>query len=186
MLRRNQGFLCADCPKLFPLPQPPAPAPSPAPGDRKRAMRRLMNPATLFQMITKERHSEHRASTPRDGVKIRGRWSAPCTYSIFHTLSSLLKCNQPRPREEVVVLVLRSMGPVASTVKIFSTSHRLVSGHSSCSLTRIPIAQLTLRSHLRASTSTELWNKVSRGSRRKHNPPRRECILYFMYRFAQH
>ena len=97
MLRRNQGFLCADCPKLFPLPQPPAPAPSPAPGDRKRAMRRLMNPATLFQMITKERHSEHRASTPRDGVKIRGRWSAPCTYSIFHTLSSLLKCNQPRP-----------------------------------------------------------------------------------------
>lgn len=78
-LRRNQGFQCPSCPKLFPLAPPPAPAPSPAPGGRKRSIRRLMNPTTLFELITRERRSERRASTPRDGVKIRGRWSASCT-----------------------------------------------------------------------------------------------------------
>jgi mannan endo-1,4-beta-mannosidase len=35
-----------------------------------------MNPSDMFQMITRERHAEPRASTPRDGIKIRGRWTA--------------------------------------------------------------------------------------------------------------
>jgi len=76
----TQGFTCDSCAKLFfnqSPPSPPPPAPSPAPkGDRKRSIRGIMNPNSLFQMITKERRSERRASTPRDGIKIRGRWSA--------------------------------------------------------------------------------------------------------------
>lgn len=81
LLLRNQGFFCADCPKLFFGKTPAPPAPSPAPGGgRKRAARGLMSPSTLFQMITKERRSRRRASTPADGIKIRGRWSASCMY----------------------------------------------------------------------------------------------------------
>jgi len=76
----SQGFICDACPKLFfnqSSPSPPPPAASPAPGaDRKRSIRGIMNPTSLFQMITKERRSQRRASTPRDGIKIRGRWSA--------------------------------------------------------------------------------------------------------------
>ncbi|KAH9048105.1 glycoside hydrolase [Lactarius hengduanensis] len=74
----NQGFFCPDCPKLFfnPAP-PPKPAPSPAPGGtRKRSTRGLMGPSKLFQMITKERRAVPRASAPRNGIKIRGRWTA--------------------------------------------------------------------------------------------------------------
>jgi mannan endo-1,4-beta-mannosidase len=81
LLLRNQGFFCADCPKLFFGKTPAPPAPSPAPGGgRKRAARGLMSPSSLFQMITKERRLRRRASTPADGIKIRGRWSASCTY----------------------------------------------------------------------------------------------------------
>jgi mannan endo-1,4-beta-mannosidase len=72
----TQGFFCPDCPKLFPITPPPAPSPAPG-GDHKHSkysVRSIMNPTSLFQMITKERRS--RASTPRDGVKIRGRWTA--------------------------------------------------------------------------------------------------------------
>ncbi|KAI9466203.1 glycoside hydrolase [Lactarius psammicola] len=74
----NQGFFCPDCPKLFFNPSPPPkPAPSPVPGGaRKRSARGLMTPSKLFQMITKERRAAPRASVPRDGIKIRGRWTA--------------------------------------------------------------------------------------------------------------
>jgi mannan endo-1,4-beta-mannosidase len=74
----NQGFFCPDCPKLFfNKSPPPHPVPSPAPGGgRKRTIRGLMNPSNMFQMITRERHAEPRAATPRDGLKIRGRWTA--------------------------------------------------------------------------------------------------------------
>jgi hypothetical protein len=105
-----------------------------------------------------------------------------------HALPGLLKChlpNQPRSREGTGMLVLRSMDPRASTAKIFSTFQKSVSLHSSCSLTRTPIAQLRLRSPPPAPTSMELWNKVSRGSRRKQLPPKCEFISYFMYLFAQ-
>ncbi|KAH9001278.1 glycoside hydrolase [Lactarius akahatsu] len=74
----NQGFFCPDCPKLFFNPSPPPnPVASPVPGGtRKRSTRGLMGPSKLFQMITKERRAASRASAPRNGIKIRGRWTA--------------------------------------------------------------------------------------------------------------
>ena len=93
MLHRNQGFLCADCPKLFFNKTPaPRPVPSPAPGGgRKRSTRGPLT-SNLFEMITRERHIEPRRSTPRDGVKIRGRWTASCVYPFYPAPLNLLKC----------------------------------------------------------------------------------------------
>ncbi|KAN0137236.1 hypothetical protein V8E53_004946, partial [Lactarius tabidus] len=76
----------------------------------------------------------------------------------------------PRSREAAAVLVLRLMDPRALTARIFSAFQKLISPHSSCSLTRTPIAQLPLRTYPPAPTSTELSNKVSRGSKRKQIP----------------
>ncbi|KAN0132411.1 hypothetical protein V8E53_009837 [Lactarius tabidus] len=63
------------------------------------------------------------------------------------------------------------MDPRALTARILTTFQKLGSAHSSCSLTRTPITQLRLRTYPPAPTSTELCNKVSRGSRRKQIPP---------------
>ena len=86
---------------------------------------------------------------------------------------------QLRPREGAGVLALHLMGPKVSTVKIFSPFQKLVSVHSSCSPTRIAIAQWGAHSHRRAPTLTELCNKVPRGSRRKLHPPSCELIFIF-------
>lgn len=84
------------------------------------------------------------------------------------------------------MLVLRLMDPKVSTVKIFSAFQKLVLVHSNSSPTRIAIAQWGARSHRQAPTSTELCNKVLRGSRRKLHPPSCELISYLMYLFSQH
>ncbi len=39
-----------------------------------------MTPSKLFEMIMKERRAAPRSLVPRDGVKIRGRWTANRVY----------------------------------------------------------------------------------------------------------
>ncbi|KAA1471179.1 glycoside hydrolase [Dentipellis sp. KUC8613] len=71
----NHGFLCPDCPKLFPI--TPAARPSPAPGQR-RSVVGVMTKARLLRDIADKRRKA-RAAVPaekREGVKIRGRWAA--------------------------------------------------------------------------------------------------------------
>lgn len=184
MSHRNQGFFCPDCPKLFFNNAPPPPAASPAPGgSRKRSTRGLMTASKLFQMVTKERRAAPRASAPRDGIKIRGRWTASRMYPFFISPRAIQPAQmlpfQPRPRDRAGVLVLRLMGPSVSTVKIFSAFRKLASVHSSCSRIRTAMELSRRSSHPRAPTSPELSNKVPRGSRRRPRLPLRE--LYFIF-----
>ncbi|KAI0273624.1 glycoside hydrolase superfamily [Gloeopeniophorella convolvens] len=72
----TQGFFCPSCPKIFFKP-PPAPQTSATPGGtRKRAAGSLMTRSKLLKMITDERRRAARSASKRDGVKIRGRWTA--------------------------------------------------------------------------------------------------------------
>ncbi|KAG2132512.1 glycoside hydrolase family 5 protein [Suillus bovinus] len=76
------GYLCTDCPKLYPL--TPAPAPSPAPGKKKRSQAK---PVTKKQIIREqsERRRRNREAAKRagtlveDGVRVRGRWVSTAT-----------------------------------------------------------------------------------------------------------
>ncbi|KAJ8589720.1 glycoside hydrolase [Rhizopogon salebrosus TDB-379] len=79
------GYMCTDCPKLYPLtPAPAPPAPSPAPGKKKRSK---VNPVTTEQILRErsERRRRNREAAKRagtlveDGVRIRGRWVSTAT-----------------------------------------------------------------------------------------------------------
>ncbi|KAI6039068.1 hypothetical protein EDC04DRAFT_1826250 [Pisolithus marmoratus] len=78
----NQGFMCTDCPKLFPLNPTPPPQPSPAPGSKKRSV-----PVTSKQILSKRAESRRlnrRAAKlagqlKEDGIRVRGRWAATAT-----------------------------------------------------------------------------------------------------------
>ncbi|GLB34960.1 putative glycosyl hydrolase 5 (cellulase A) family protein [Lyophyllum shimeji] len=82
----NQGYFCADCPKLFPrqvAPPPPPPQHSPAPGVRRRS---APEPLTRSQLLKerkaawkRERARQKRSGELIGGVKIRGRWTASQT-----------------------------------------------------------------------------------------------------------
>jgi mannan endo-1,4-beta-mannosidase len=75
------GFLCADCPKLFPFQPPAPPQPSPPPGEMRA--RRDLGPITRKRLLKqqaearKTKYLNTRSSRPGEGsVKIRGRWVA--------------------------------------------------------------------------------------------------------------
>ncbi|KAG1891002.1 glycoside hydrolase family 5 protein [Suillus subluteus] len=79
------GYMCTDCPKLYPLtPSPAPPAPSPAPGKKKRSQGK---PVTKEQILRErsERRRRNRETAKRagtlveDGVRIRGRWVSTAT-----------------------------------------------------------------------------------------------------------
>ncbi|KIM65251.1 glycoside hydrolase family 5 protein [Scleroderma citrinum Foug A] len=78
----TQGFMCIDCPKLYPLTPPPAPQPSPAPGSKKRSA-----PVSSKQILRKRTESKRlnreaaiRSGTlKKDGIRVRGRWAATAT-----------------------------------------------------------------------------------------------------------
>ncbi|KAL4067621.1 glycoside hydrolase family 5 protein [Scleroderma citrinum] len=78
----TQGFMCTDCPKLYPLTPPPAPQPSPAPGTKKRSA-----PVTSRQILRKRSESRRlsreaalrRGTLPQNGVRVRGRWASTAT-----------------------------------------------------------------------------------------------------------
>ncbi|KAI6108978.1 glycoside hydrolase family 5 protein [Pisolithus croceorrhizus] len=78
----TQGFMCTDCPKLYPLSPTPTPQPSPAPGAKKRS-----GPVTTEQLLRKRAESRRlnrRAAKlagklKEDGIRVRGRWTATAT-----------------------------------------------------------------------------------------------------------
>ncbi|KAG1890996.1 glycoside hydrolase family 5 protein [Suillus subluteus] len=79
------GYMCTDCPKLYPLtPSPAPPAPSPALGKKKRSQGK---PVTKEQILRErsERRRRNRETAKRagtlveDGVRIRGRWVSTAT-----------------------------------------------------------------------------------------------------------
>lgn len=78
----NQGYMCTDCAKLYPLNPAPAPQPSPAPGSKKRSV-----PVSSEQILRKRAESRRlnrRAAKlagklKEDGIRVRGRWAATAT-----------------------------------------------------------------------------------------------------------
>ncbi|KAG0707761.1 glycoside hydrolase family 5 protein [Suillus ampliporus] len=72
------GYMCTDCPKLYPLTPAPAPVTSPLPGKKKRSVA----PVTKEQILRErsERRRRNREAAKRagtlveDGVRVRGRW----------------------------------------------------------------------------------------------------------------
>ncbi|KAH0830561.1 glycoside hydrolase family 5 protein [Lanmaoa asiatica] len=84
----TSGFMCTDCPKLYPLNPAPAPAPSPSaspvPGKKKRSK---AIPVTTEQILRERaesrrrtREAAYRAGTlKQDGIRIRGRWVSTTT-----------------------------------------------------------------------------------------------------------
>lgn len=78
----NQGYMCTNCAKLYPLNPAPAPQPSPAPGSKKRSV-----PVSSEQILRKRAESRRlnrRAAKlagklKEDGIRVRGRWAATAT-----------------------------------------------------------------------------------------------------------
>ncbi|EGN92442.1 glycoside hydrolase family 5 protein [Serpula lacrymans var. lacrymans S7.3] len=78
----TSGFICLDCPKLYPLNPAPAPAPSASPAAKKRRSIVPRGPLTKEQLLRDRaearRHNRAAAklagTLKEDGVKIRGRW----------------------------------------------------------------------------------------------------------------
>ncbi|KAG8217511.1 glycoside hydrolase family 5 protein [Butyriboletus roseoflavus] len=81
----TSGFMCTDCPKLYPLnPAPAAPSASPAPGKKKRTK---AVPVTTEQILRERAESRRRSreaakragTLKQDGIRIRGRWVSTAT-----------------------------------------------------------------------------------------------------------
>ncbi|KAG9318477.1 glycoside hydrolase family 5 protein [Chiua virens] len=78
----TSGFMCTDCPKLYPLnPAAAAPLPSasPAPGKKKRSKAVPVSTEQIFreraESRRRSREAAKRAGTLKeDGIRIRGRW----------------------------------------------------------------------------------------------------------------
>ncbi|KAH7889702.1 glycoside hydrolase family 5 protein [Phlebopus sp. FC_14] len=77
----TSGFMCTDCPKLYPLNPSPAPAPSASPAPVKKKRSKPV-PVTTEQIVRdraesrrRNREAAKRAGTLKeDGVRVRGRW----------------------------------------------------------------------------------------------------------------
>ncbi|KIJ69403.1 glycoside hydrolase family 5 protein [Hydnomerulius pinastri MD-312] len=80
----TSGYMCADCPKLYPLNPAPAPSASPAPGKKKRSK---AGPVTRDQILRERAESRRRTreaakiagTLKQDGVRVRGRWVSTAT-----------------------------------------------------------------------------------------------------------
>ncbi|KAH7914659.1 glycoside hydrolase family 5 protein [Hygrophoropsis aurantiaca] len=78
----NSGFMCMDCPKLYPLnpaPPPPAPSASPAPGKKRRSAPKPFTKEKLLRDREEARRLNREASKRagtliENGIRIRGRW----------------------------------------------------------------------------------------------------------------
>ncbi|KAI6109817.1 glycoside hydrolase family 5 protein [Pisolithus sp. B1] len=72
----TQGFMCTDCPKLYPLSPTPTPQPSPAPGSKKRS-----GPVTTEQLlrVSTGEAAKLAGKLKEDGIRVRGRWTATAT-----------------------------------------------------------------------------------------------------------
>ncbi|KAH7930767.1 glycoside hydrolase family 5 protein [Leucogyrophana mollusca] len=78
----NQGFMCMDCPKLYPLnpaPPPAQPSASPAPGRKRRSLPQPFTKEKLLKDRAESRRRNREASKRagtliENGVRIRGRW----------------------------------------------------------------------------------------------------------------
>ncbi|KAI6109190.1 glycoside hydrolase family 5 protein [Pisolithus croceorrhizus] len=78
----NQGYMCTDCPKLYPLNTTPAPQPSPSQGSQKRNV-----PVTTEQLLRKRAETRRlnrlaaklAGKLKEDGIRVRGRWAATGT-----------------------------------------------------------------------------------------------------------
>ncbi|KAF8636655.1 hypothetical protein AX17_003462 [Amanita inopinata Kibby_2008] len=79
----NQGFFCADCPKLFQKPRAPPPQPSPSPGVRRSIPKPLTRASLLKEkkaLLKRFREAEpSKARSTEDGIRVRGRWIATST-----------------------------------------------------------------------------------------------------------
>ncbi|KAF8559570.1 glycoside hydrolase family 5 protein [Imleria badia] len=82
----TSGFMCTDCPKLYPLNPAPAPAPSAAPATGKRKRSKAV-PVTTEQILRERAESRRRTreaakiagTLEQDGIRIRGRWMSTAT-----------------------------------------------------------------------------------------------------------
>ncbi|KAF9227932.1 glycoside hydrolase [Gyrodon lividus] len=80
----TSGYMCTDCPKLYPLNPAPAPLISPVPGRKKRS---VVAPVTTEQILRQRAESRRRTreaaklsgTLKQDGVRIRGRWVSTAT-----------------------------------------------------------------------------------------------------------
>ncbi|KAF9482746.1 glycoside hydrolase family 5 protein [Pholiota conissans] len=75
----NQGFLCADCPKLFPRVVPPPPQASPLANVKRRSAKPMTKKRILAERraaLNKARSYQRRHASPTGGLRIRGRWMA--------------------------------------------------------------------------------------------------------------
>ncbi|KAF9532976.1 glycoside hydrolase superfamily [Crepidotus variabilis] len=73
----NQGFLCVDCPKLFPPVTPPPPQTSASPG-RRRAIKPLTKRGILEErrLSLKKSRELRKRDGVSGGISIRGRWTS--------------------------------------------------------------------------------------------------------------
>lgn len=140
---RTSGFMCTDCPKLFPLNPAPAPSVSPVPGRKKRSK---VAPVTTEQILRERAESRRRTrgaaqlagTLKQDGVRIRGRWvSTGRSHAVIVLLSANLA--QPPDAKEPKVSAQFMMGHMAWTARISRISLTLVSAHSRCSLISSPM-----------------------------------------------
>ncbi|KAJ6596886.1 glycoside hydrolase family 5 protein [Mycena vulgaris] len=76
----SQGFLCADCPKLFQKTAPPPPGPSPAANSRRQ---NIAAPLTNKRILEERKEARKktralklRSGPPSEGVRVRGKWVA--------------------------------------------------------------------------------------------------------------
>jgi len=80
----TSGFMCTDCPKLYPLNPAPAPSASPAPGKRKRSKPIPVTTKQIFRERAESRQRNREAAKlagtlKQDGIRIRGRWVSTIT-----------------------------------------------------------------------------------------------------------
>lgn len=144
---RTSGFLCTNCPKLYPLSPVPPPAPSSSPAQRKTRRNKAV-PITSGQILRQRAQSRRRSresaklagTLEEDGVRIRGRWMStrefrePITICTHPTIPQL---PGDRMRKPLVLFTTVLMG---LTVKILRTSQTLVSALLHFSLINNPTA----------------------------------------------
>ncbi|KAK7467163.1 hypothetical protein VKT23_004221 [Stygiomarasmius scandens] len=99
----NQGFFCADCPKLF-LKNSPPPQPSPAPGQRRQDVPPPLTKKRIIQeRVARWKKTRAAAPKPEGGIQIRGRWvSTPTRRQADTGVGSAFDGSQGVDSEDIV------------------------------------------------------------------------------------